>query len=1204
MTTAIPVLRRSAQGFTLVMALMLLAVMVLVVVGLLGSSISSRVSANNDQQIERARGAVRSGLASVQSTLEHATWNDDYVVLNRELNPSATADRDRQPVLMIARAALGADATLNTPCVSTVWNFTPLVSGIETVAAPAAGPLSSPNSLGHVVKSDPVTGATLNEATGLPRTLPWQPPVSTHWEVVYDPESQEPVARYCFWVEDMQAYLDLNKAGNYGDNLADSTGMMERQHERETPVIFDSVSQVEAPRDWYAGIAPGLRTPDDNPATDDRHWSFSQASLFSLISPSLPDDTPAQRVDNALMLARWMPLRGQTTQYASLLAGPEDWKAALIHLQPQNNWRAWLTRNPYDASKSEPDAGRLIDTVARLIEENSIIGTQPYLEYNLVPADYGVFARPREPKLNLNRVLEQLARKQITREAAVNLIADHIERHLPSPAAANSTTSTPLTAPTMTASATERFGFAQRSGAYPFPARSDSKSQTAASCRAYLQSLAAGMLDYADTDSVPTSYQGTATAGAYRGSDSAPYVTEHFIRYWQLLPQEANDNFNIELKTGDVGIVITHYNEIWNLSNRPVSGEFQAQHVVRTPVPVGALANFTLDMDSPRMTAEVRHEGNNFKNTKESDGTYWVNLYEPDGSGQVRTNNKVVTLKPNETKVLASSPVIYVLRKTNATASLGFAEDDTSFYSIRFKPAKLNDVPALLGTNPGAKTFDGFDRYSLVSPSTDEKGKNYAIIDRSGGTVERNARNVSRGETNAQMMTNITAIGYGINNDFLSDTNSDPRISFFVREIQAFVSYANGANPWGRTYRKNVQGEGYDVLYGVAHPAYWGDKGHEVPDVGVSPSTDKYHPFSPLVLAARKPYEPWHAALAPARISNSGRFFSVTELGNVYDPVFWKPKKNFDLKVETKDTKKDKTPWKFFWDIGSKPDGTIEKDAEPSSYYSGGHTLRIGRPEHRMFRSSATAGARANRGLSATALLDLFHCGVSAAGSTEAISDSNGLVLVSPGQAAENLKLLTGPLSEVNGHVNVNTAKRDVLRSLVVGTLVQDQAQKTATERWPALRPPRSITSATSSEADRVVDAIIRGRPYVSTGAIPEKAFDNDTTKAVPTVMPAFGVDFAHTGWDSTTMPDATRWNDAAAEEVFARLYNSSTVRSRNFRVFVTGQAIRARRSDPNQFDVLATRSKVYHVHIRPVRDPITGTITRQRPEVTYEQDL
>lgn len=1204
MTNAFPMSRRSAQGFTLVMALMLLAVMVLVVVGLLGSSISSKVSATNDQQIERARAAVRSGLASVQSTLEHATWSDDYVVLHRELNPGATAERDRQPVLMIARADLGADATLSVPCKSTVWNFTPLVSGIESVTAPSAGPLSSPNALGHVVKSDPVTGAVLNEATGLPRTLPWQPPVTTHWEVVYDEESQEPVARYCFWVEDMQAYLDLNKAGNYGDNLADSTGMMERLHEREAPIIFDSVSQVEAPRDWYAGIAPGLRTPDDSLATDDRRWSFSQAALFSLLSPLLPDDTSAQQVDNALMLARWMPLRGQTTQYASLLAGPEDWKAALINLQPQNNWRAWLTRNSYDASKNEPDAGRMTDPVARLLEENSIIGIQPYLEYNLVPSDYGVFSRPREPKLNLNRVLEQLARKQITREAAVNLIADHIERHLPVAEAANSTASTPLTAPTVSdlISADERFGFAQRSGAYPYPPRTDSKSQTRASCRAYLQSLAASMLDYADTDSVPTSYEGTNTAGSYRGMDSAPFVTEHFIRYWQLTPDEAR-GFNLTLASGDAAIGITHYNEMWNMSNRPVTGEFQAQHVVRTAVPVGAFASFTLDMDSSKMTATVNHEGSNFKTMRESDGTYWVNLYEPDGNGQVSSNNKVVTLRPNETKVLASSPVIYLVKGANATASLDFKEDDTSFYRIRFKPSVLNDVPDLLGSKLSAKAFTGFDRYSLITPSTDEKGKAYAMIDRSGGTVERNARNVSRGENNAQMMTNITAIGYGVNSVFLSDTNSDPRISFFVRETQAFVNYANGASPWGRNYRQNVQNQGYDVLYGVAHPAYWGDKGHEVPEVGVSPSTDRYHPFSALVLAARKPYETWHAALAPVRISNSGRYFSVTELGSVYDPLFWKPKKNFDLAVETRDTKKDKTPWKFFWDIGSKPDGTAEKDAEPSSYYSGGHTLRIGRPEHRMFRSRVTEGARLTRSLSASCLLDLFHCGVPAVGPTELIEDKEGTAVVSEQKAAENLNLLTGPLSEINGQVNINTAKRDVLRSLVVGTLVQDQAQKNATEKWPALRPPRLATSYTPAEADRVVDAIVRGRPYVSPAAVVEQTFDYDTTKAPAPVIPAFGVDFTHVGWD-TTKPDANEWNDAAAEEVFARLYNSSTVRSRNFRIFVTGQAIRARRSDSNQIDVLATRSKVYHVHIHPVRDPVTGTIIRQRAEVTYEQDL
>ena len=1185
------------------MALMLLAVMVLVVVGLLGSSISSKVSANNDQQIERARGAVRSGLASVQSTLEHATWNDDYVVLNRELNPSATADRDRQPVLMIARAELGADATLNTPCVSTVWNFTPLVSGIETVAAPAAGPLVSPNSLGHVVKSDPVTGATLNEATGLPRTLPWQPPVTTHWEVVYDPESQEPVARYCFWVEDMQAYLDLNKAGNYGDNLADSTGMMERQHERETPVIFDSVSQVEAPRDWYAGIAPGLRTPDDNPATDDRHWSFSQASLFSLVSPSLPDDTPAQRVDNALMLARWMPLRGQTTQYASLLAGPEDWKAALIHLQPQNNWRAWLTRNPYDASKSEPDAGRLIDTVARLIEENSIIGIQPYLEYNLVPADYGVFARPREPKLNLNRVLEQLARKQITREAAVNLIADHIERHLPSPAAANSTSSTPLTAPTMTASATERFGFAQRSGAYPFPRRASTTSQTAASCRAYLQNLAASILDYADQDCVPTIKEDRQPGVdvAWRGMDSTPVVSEHYVRYRLD-----------EINGSTIKVSVTFYTELWNMSNLPVTGTYQHEHVCRTGftagIGTGGSNYYSLDLSvNKARNALTPDSKNEIKTEAATSGTsYWLPLYETDGLGGVKTPAASITLKPNEYRVLATKEIKfeYKISLPNGTSisQLTVEQDLTSYYRIRFDPAPLIQTPALLGV--AASDAANMDTSVVLDVSSDAQSKSYAIIDRCNA-IYRRAAGLSTSTAASAQRQGMRGTPPGNATETPSapfvNTNGDPRSAFYMLDPLNSNAYDSNSSLWGPTIRRGINSKN---LYYATYPSRWADRGHDLNvQQGVNAGDQKKEPFHKDIVGSLPEVEPWHSTLAPMRISNAGRFFSVTELGHIFDPIFWDPNGGGPTNNPLLDTTANLSPWKFYWDLGTQVNGeTEETGVAPFSLITGGNTLRIGRPEHRLLRTQLTGGKRLTRGLSATALLDLFHSGVSAVGATQAISDSQGVAIVSSEQAAKNLRDLTGPLSEVNGHVNINTASRHVLRSLVTGTLVADAGRKdNSMTAWPAVRPPQNpVSSSASSQADRLVDAIVRGRPYVSPAAVADKAVDVTTVGGQVQSTPAFGVDKNHAGW----VDGQSEWNDAAAEEVFARLYNSSTVRSRNFRIFVTGQAIRARRSDPNQFDVLATRSKVYHVHIHPVRDPVTGIITRQRAEVTYEQDL
>lgn len=85
---------------------------------------------------------------------------------------------------------------------------------------------------------------------------------------------------------------------------------------------------------------------------------------------------------------------------------------------------------------------------------------------------------------------------------------------------------------------------------------------------------------------------------------------------------------------------------------------------------------------------------------------------------------------------------------------------------------------------------------------------------------------------------------------------------------------------------------------------------------------------------------------------------------------------------------------------------------------------------------------------------------------------------------------------------------------------------------------------------------------------------------------------------------DRVEWSDPALEEVFARIYNNSTVRSRNFRVFVTGQALKPRRSDPTQMEVLGTRSRVFHVFVKPIRDPETGVLVDQKIEITHVRDL
>ena len=75
-----------------------------------------------------------------------------------------------------------------------------------------------------------------------------------------------------------------------------------------------------------------------------------------------------------------------------------------------------------------------------------------------------------------------------------------------------------------------------------------------------------------------------------------------------------------------------------------------------------------------------------------------------------------------------------------------------------------------------------------------------------------------------------------------------------------------------------------------------------------------------------------------------------------------------------------------------------------------------------------------------------------------------------------------------------------------------------------------------------------------------------------------------------------TEWNDAGREELFAKIFNLATTRSRNFRVFVTGQSL-----DKNG-NVLSTVTKVYQVFVKPNRDPTTGAIQKDPSGTPIQQ--
>jgi hypothetical protein len=282
---------------------------------------------------------------------------------------------------------------------------------------------------------------------------------------------------------------------------------------------------------------------------------------------------------------------------------------------------------------------------------------------------------------------------------------------------------------------------------------------------------------------------------------------------------------------------------------------------------------------------------------------------------------------------------------------------------------------------------------------------------------------------------------------------------------------------------------------------------------------------------------------APAVISNAGRLKSLAELGNIYDPAQWNIVPNSS------------NQWV-----------QIDSNTVADSHYGGGLTLRIGRREFARFDKN---GSRASD------LLDIFG---------------------------------VGTRRETQGLINLNTATRETLRALAAGVILnRDPDIKAGTTPLPLNAP------TTTDQADKFADAIIAGRntqPFVSTRQLAQlQALDATGKPATDTNGNPIAFFGNPQEWDATqpTPPDRNwEWNDAGSEDYFSRIFDLTSVRSRNFRVFVSGQYVDPRLNDPvtgKPPKILSSAKKVYHVFIHPSR-AADGTISSQKIDITYERDL
>jgi hypothetical protein len=305
-------------------------------------------------------------------------------------------------------------------------------------------------------------------------------------------------------------------------------------------------------------------------------------------------------------------------------------------------------------------------------------------------------------------------------------------------------------------------------------------------------------------------------------------------------------------------------------------------------------------------------------------------------------------------------------------------------------------------------------------------------------------------------------------------------------------------------------------------PLNWPDSGHNFSDVGIQPSGPGQTPTDIMASPTPTP-DPDTKSISRLSTSTSGNLASITELGNVFDPA----QLNYTVTNPG----------------GALPD--IPSSANLSSTGGGGHTLAIGRPEFSAFDKN---------GMRAWQLLDVF-------------SANSGL----------------NSTTNTAGRVNLNTASRDVLRSLAAGVLQNNDTAIQPTSLQNNLYPP-----TVSSQADLFADAVINSRPLLSTAAL---SAIRVTPPGGSQPEPFFGNPHQY---NNQTAP--SEWNDPGREELFAKIYNLATTRSRNFRVFVTGQSL-----DKNG-NVLSTVTKVYQVFVKPTRDSNTGAIQKDATGTPIQQ--
>ncbi len=663
----------------------------------------------------------------------------------------------------------------------------------------------------------------------------------------------------------------------------------------------------------------------------------------------------------------------------------------------------------------------------------------------------------------------------------------------------------------------------------------------------YVKTLAASAIGYASPGNQPV-----VKVGDYRGLGNSPMISEIVLDI-NYLGKGGNDGNKImQYEFVLFAELLNHTNLSISSGSCALSFELGLTLPGIGPIPVGTRFDELLG-DSTQCAHDLIPSG----------GRYW-------------SQPQPVSLAPGEYKFYKFATVIYMINIGTASIGSQFTLSESlgaAGLSMKWNNKEVERIPAIVRNSKGLTFSSGLRRYF---------GK-----------------------------AAIPGHSYGPYGEFINNMG-DPRIAHFIPFKGGISNSTNGIplgenafpaniSPNRRNIRFEIAYSKYNTdpakltTYGRVIPSEWPDCGHDAQvttwDSGWnaarqgSVSTNGTGPgFDPTSIGGAILPE---AGEALTYLSDRGRYYSTTELGRLYDPIMYVP--TFDPASGYDSTRLreagEPTNKAGFMPASGLSWPLVQIENASSPYFGGGNTLRIGRPEHPKFDQPSKHAPVDMPGTHAARLLDLFHAGKS---------------------RSEDAARREGSVIRIEGQVNINTASRDALRSMAAGFIemdpkIMERTSDTFDARMaPAVQPLTTLSALTEiKEADRIADAIIEGRPYATPSEL--------TCAAGTDGKQVFGNPFLYPYTDSKR-PFISRiqWSDAAAEEVFARVYESSTVRSRNLRIWVIGQSVSPTDITDTSPEVLSEVRKAYTVFADPGERKTDGTIdpTKFRISTLNENDF